>query len=193
MGAFPAEQHTESMSDEQLVSLARQNSEEAFMHLVSRCLPMFKRLSRKFRSQQMETEDLVQEGLLSLLGAVRTYRADGAVSFRTYAYACARNRMISALRRGGSGEVVAPEGDEPYDQVGDNGADPAVLLQRREELAALYGRIGSVLTPVEYQVLRLYLASYSYREIARRLNIETKAVDNALQRLRRKLANAAVF
>ena len=182
----------ESLNDEQLAQLAQENDEDAFVHLVSRCLPMLERLSRKYCSRFVESEDLVQEGLVALLSSVRTYRVSEGVAFRTYAYACARNRMISALRRENGGMCMVPDGDEPYDLAGNSDGDPAVLLQRREELTALYGRMRSVLTPVEYQVLMLYLASYSYREIARQLNTETKAVDNALQRLRRKLVKIHV-
>ncbi len=178
----------ESMGDEQLVLLAREKNEEAFVLLVSRCLPLFQKLAGQYRSLQTESEDLVQEGLLSLLSAVRTFREGEGVSFRTYAYTCARNRMISALRRNVGNECIGPEGDEPYNPPAPAIADPAELVQQREELAQLKLRMQGVLTPVEYQVLQLYLASYSYREIAQRLGIDPKAVDNALQRLRRKLS-----
>lgn len=188
MNAFPKALNMESMGDEQLVLLAREKNEDAFVHLVSRCLPMFQKLSQQYRSLPVESEDLVQEGLLSLLSAVRTYREGEGVAFRTYAYACARNRMISALRRHTENEVLVPDGDEPYDPAAAVASDPAELVLQREELVTWHRRIRSVLTAVEYQVLLLYLASYSYREIAQRLNIAPKAVDNALQRVRRKLS-----
>lgn len=193
MNASPAQQSAESMSDEQLVALAQQEDEEAFVLLVSRCLPLFKRLAQKYGNACVDSEDLVQEGLVSLLSAVRTYRGNEDSSFRTYAYACARNRMISVLRHNGTKVQIPLDRDEPLECISDGRGDPAQLMQQREELSALYKRIGAVLTQKEYTVLKWYLASYSYREIASLLNIEVKAVDNALQRLRRKLANAAVF
>jgi RNA polymerase sporulation-specific sigma factor len=87
-----------------------------------------------------------------------------------------------------AGETTVAVGDEPYDLPFSKTADPAELLQQREEVELLHARMQNALTPVEYRVLQLYLASYSYREIAQHLNIDVKAVDNALQRLRKKLS-----
>lgn len=189
MNAFQNIVDPESVSDEQLVLLAREKNEEAFVHLASRCLPIFQKLSQQYRSLQTESEDLVQEGMLSLLSAVRTYRVGEGVAFRTYAYTCARNRMISALRHTADHEVLIPDGDEPYEDLPAEGADPAELVVQQETLESLYRRIQSVLSETEYQVFRLYAASYSYEEIARRLNLSAKSVDNALQRARRKLSH----
>lgn len=193
MSVFPAGPLA-SLGDEKLVRLAREENEDAFVLLVTRCMPMLQRLSKKYSSAQLESEDLLQEGLMALLSAVRIFREGEGVPFRSYAYACARNRMISALRQvgGDSREELSLDSEEHRMPVSDSD-DPARLLLQREELADLCLRLRTVLTPVEYRVLMLYLGSYSYREIARKLNIETKAVDNALQRMRRKLANAAVL
>lgn len=182
------------MEDEQLVRLAQEENEDAFVLLVTRCMPMLQRLSQKYCSVQLESEDFLQEGLMALLSAVRSYREGEGALFRTYAYTCARNRMISARRQlnGEEEEPLSLSSDESLVPV-DGDGDPERLLLRREELAALCSRLRDLLTPVEYRVLMLYLASYSYREIAERLSITAKAVDNALQRLRRKLANAAVL
>ncbi len=182
----------DELEDEQLVLLAQENNEEAFVLLVTRCMPMLQRLSLNYRSAQLESDDLVQEGLLALLSAVRTYRTEQGTSFRTYAYTCVRNRMISALRHGGVDTEPLSDSDEPYDPVESKRQDPAMVVLRHEERQQLRSRLRDLLTPVEYQVLMLYLGGYSYREIARRRSLTTKAVDNALQRLRRKLANAAV-
>lgn len=193
MCIVPASTSLEVLSDEQLVSLARDNHEEAFVHVVSRLLPMLQKLSLKYCSSLTEAEDLVQEGRLALLSAVRTFRGEDGVSFRTYAYACVRNRMISVLRRH-EGHVEIDFGlDEPLEAVEETVTDPADLFLRREALVGLHSRIRELLTPMEYQVLMLYLASYSYREIAERLNLDAKAVDNALQRMRRKVANSSIL
>ena len=178
-------------SDEQLVVLARENNEEAFTRLVSRCSGMLKSLSATYCRDVSETDDLVQEGLLGVLSAVQTYRSSTEVAFQTYAYACARNRMISALRRR-NGELVhsLDEKDELADLIGDT--DPALLLVRQEEIEQLNNRLRATLSSLEYRVLMARLGGYSYREIAKRLNITEKAVDNAHQRLRRKLANTLI-
>ena len=155
---------------------------------------MLKALSQKYRSVPIDAEDLVQEGLVALLAAVRTYKEGEKASFSTYAYACARNRVISAWRRLDVGTVqTEPMSDENEPLAPTDTTDPALLLLRREGWDALRNQLRSLLTPVEYEVLMLYLGSYSYREIADRLCIGTKAVDNALQRLRRKLMSSLAY
>ncbi len=174
-------------SDESLVELARSENEEAFARLISRYSAMLHRLAAQYsETSALDTEDLAQEGLLGLLSAVRTYRPDGA-AFGTFACACMRNRMLTALRRAQGIPPVLEDTEEPAAET-PSADDPAALLVRREELEALREHLRSALTELEYQVLTRYLAAYSYEEIARSLSVSRKAVDNALQRLRRKLA-----
>ena len=174
------------LSDEELAVLAHDKNEEAFTRLVSRCSGMLKALSAKYCTGSWDPEDLLQEGLLGLLSAVQTYRPETEVSFRTYAYACAHNRMISALRRRGiEAEPLCEEDELVSDSDND---DPAFLLVRHEELLHLRERLRAGLSTLEYRVLMAHLSGYSYREIAKQLGITEKAVDNARQRLRRKLA-----
>lgn len=175
-----------NLSDEELVVLARDKNDEAFTHLVSRCSGMLKALSTKYCPEFLEPEDLVQEGLLGLLSAVQTYRPETDTAFRTYAYTCARNRMVSSLRsRNGVMAESLDEEDEPLILSSHN--DPASLLLRQEELQLLRERLRAGLSDLEYRVLMAHLGGYSYHEIAKRLGITEKAVDNARQRLRRKL------
>ncbi len=179
------------LSEEQLVVLAREKNEEAFTLLVTRCLGMLKSLSAKYCRDFSESEDLVQEGLLGLLSAVQTYHSSNKVSFRTYAYACARNRMVSALRRrNGAPMQSLDEEDELSDFIGDT--DPASLLVQQEETENLDKRLRDKLSSLEYRVLMARLSGYSYGEIAMCLNVTEKTVDNAYQRLRRKLAPALI-
>ena len=192
MSLLPAAS-SETVSDEQLVGLARAGDEDAFLLLVARCMPMLNSLSRKYHSSQTESEDLVQEGLLALLTAVRTYGEGKRASFRTYAYTCARNRMISVWRRFGGIPETESMSDADERLAPNDTTDPALLLLRREHWELMHERLRALLSPVEYEVLMLYLGSYSYREIADRLRIGTKAVDNALQRLRRKLASSLAY
>lgn len=176
------------LSDEQLVSLACAESEEAFACLVSRYSAMLHRLSAQYSStSSLDAEDLAQEGLLGLLSAVRTYRSGGEALFGTYACTCMRNRMLSAVRRSWGTPPLLPDPDEPPASDTASADDPAALLVRQEELASLRGHLRAVLTELEYRVLMRYLGAYSYEEIAASLSISRKAVDNALQRLRRKL------
>ncbi len=175
-------------SDEELVTLACAENEEAFARLVSRYSALLHRLSAQYSgTSPLDAEDLAQEGLLGLLSAVRTYRSGGGAAFGTYACTCMRNRMLSAVRRSQGIPPLLSDPDEPpaTEAAAD---DPAALLVRQEELEALRTHLRSALTELEYQVLMRYLGAYSYEEIASSLSISRKAVDNALQRLRRKLA-----
>ncbi len=179
----------DSRSDEELAVLARENHEDAFAELVSRCSGMLKSLSSKYCQGDFEADDLAQEGLLGLLAAVKTYRPSDAVLFRTYAYTCMRNRMISALRRR-HGEQAVPLKKEDEPSAVSDGDDPAMMLVRQEEARQLQQRLQRDLTALEYRVLMAHLGGYAYREIAKQLAVSEKTVDNALQRVRRKLASA---
>lgn len=175
-----------SLSDEALVALSRESNDEAFACLVSRCTAMLRGLSAQYCRGLLDSEDLLQEGLLGLLSAVQTYSTAKSVTFRTYAYACMRNRMISALRRQGVEAESLNSEDELLD-VAATDVDPVSLVVRQEEAEQLKERLKERLTALEYRVLMTHLNGFSYREIASRLEITEKAVDNALQRVRHKL------
>lgn len=185
-----------NMTDEELVMLAREKNEDAFVQLVSRYSSVLRKQAVKYRNAQIESEDLVQEGLLGLLSAVQTYRDAQQATFSTYAYACMRNRMVSALRRivgwQNSAEAECFCADELYKTSPANDGDPVAFLVEQEEMDLLKKRLQVSLTNLEYRVLMLHLSAYSYHEISEKLQISPKAVDNALQRLRRKLMKSHV-
>ena len=183
----------EALTDEQLALLAHEGCEDAFSQLVQRCASIVRRHAAMYRSVQLEAEDLEQEGLVGLLSAVRTYQESGGASFRTYASVCIRRRMLSAVRRAGAAKQIPSSELISMDEGGASleepavPTDPAVLLQQREDADRFQNRLKETLTQLEYQVLMLYLGAYSYEEIAQLLHSTSKAVDNALQRVRRKL------
>ncbi|MCL2884680.1 MAG: sigma-70 family RNA polymerase sigma factor [Oscillospiraceae bacterium] len=167
---------------EELALAAAAGNDAAFEELLFTCEPMIQHLALRYRRTGVDTDDLVQEGFLGLLAAVRTFRLDGGASFRTYASLCIRRRMVEVLHREMPSVPLEDEEEEP-------GPDPAAIVVERDEEQRLWQRLRRDLTPLEYGVLNLYLGAYTYEEIARRLEVGTKAVDNALQRIRRKLAN----
>ena len=180
-----------ALTDEQLVRLAEGEAEDAFGVLVSRCASMIQQQALRLRRVSIDAEDLAQEGFVGLLSAVRTFREGSGASFRTYAAVCIRNRMLSAVRRACSGEHLEKEQEVPGGMNGGQ-ADPAQLVVQRENAALLRRRLQETLTDLEYEVLMLFLGAYTYEEIAQRLHLTTKAVDNALQRVRRKLSSVAL-
>lgn len=188
----------EGLSDEALVELAREGNEDAFAVLVSHNADIIQQQSVRYRGVWQDAEDLSQEGLLALLSAVRTYRADATASFRTYASVCIRHRMLTAAKRAYSlRDIPQPiwedteDGQEVPAALISGQADPAQLIMRREDTARLRRRLREELTDLEFRVLMLYLGAYTYDEIAQRLGIGFKTVDNALQRVRRKLVNVS--
>ena len=186
------------LTDEELALAAQDGCEDASGLLITRCADMIQKQALRLRSDWIDAEDLAQEGFLGLLSAIRTYRREGGASFRTYASVCIRHRMVSALKRSCDSGHNPPaafleldsmdQQDEMSPPLADGQADPAQAVIQREETERLRSRLREILTDLEYEVLMLYLGAYTYEEIAQRLQISSKAVDNALQRIRRKLS-----
>ncbi len=177
------------LQDTQLpIRLAAAGDEEAFALVMQRMTPLIHTQVSRYRHAGTEDEDLAQEALLGLLAAIRSYRPEGGAAFTTYATTCIRHRLLSVVRRSGPRALC----EQPLEEdmvLTDTVSDPALRLQEQEEATALLERLRQRLTPLEYQVLLLRLSDCSYVEIATRLHIGKKAVDNAVQRLRRKLAS----
>lgn len=136
-----------------------------------------------------DADDLAQEGMLGLMSAIRTYRLDGVASFATYANICISNRMRSAVVRSGGrrGTKIELFPDDQGDYSVGSGESPEEILLDREKTQELHAQIRTSLSPMERRVLALYLKGFSYEQVSCRLRTSRKAVDNALQRVRRKL------
>lgn len=169
------------------IALAAAGDQEAFGRIVRRMEPLIHTQIHSLRCDGIEDEDLAQEALMGLLAAVRTYRPAGGAAFTTYATTCIRHRLLDVVRRYGPrvSQEVPLESDSDFP---DSSGDPALRLQAQEETDHLLKQIQQRLTDLEYKVLLLRLSECSYEEIATRLGITKKAVDNAVQRLRRKLS-----
>ena len=150
-----------------------------------------------------EGEDLIQEGLIGLCKAVRDFRADKETSFRSFAELCVTRQIITAIKtatrqkHGPLNNYVSFErpvgGDDDGERVlGDviptvAISDPADLVISAERIRALQQHFDAVLSDLETEVLRLYVEGKSYQEIAERLQRHVKSIDNALQRIKKKL------
>jgi RNA polymerase sporulation-specific sigma factor len=149
-------------------------------------------------------DDLVQEGLVGLYKAVRDYRTDRESSFRNFAELCITRQIITAVKTSTRNKhaplneyisfaqtpAAAGDGEQTLEDVlpGPTVHDPAIQVISAEELHSLVGCLTSALSDLESSVLSLYLDGRSYEEIAGRLDCDTKTVDNALQRVKRKVA-----
>ena len=179
-------------SDEELVASIRKGSEDAFAQLVVNYTSAIRKLTSRCRNPWMDADDLAQEALLGLLSATRHYNGNG--EFRSFAFVCMRHRILSAIRRGSKQpeqSLSDLQREEEFEKapasITDN-TDPAQVLLRRESEKQLIASLHQSLTDLEYHVLMLYLSAYSYEEMAGQLGVSTKSVDNALQRIRKKLS-----
>lgn len=148
-----------------------------------------------------DSEDLVQEGMLGLLIAVREYDPDRGTAFRSYAETCVRNRLFSAVRAAARKKHTPLNSYVPLDSALFDGTDcgerrpvdqceedPEALIIHQEDMQEHMRQIYSQLSPLESRILRFYLDGLSYSEIASMCHRPVKSVDNAVQRIRRKIA-----
>ena len=179
-----------SLSDDALAEFSK-NDDNAFNELVIRYLNKIRFIARKYSAQGYEQNDFVQEGLLALLYACKTYDAHGGSSFGTFVSLLVERRFISIIRSSQSKKAV-PDAmlvrlDGLDEELADYVATPEEQLVCKEQLAQVLKRLDALLSSREYAVLMLFASGLSYEAIARRLHITEKSVDNALQRARRKV------
>lgn len=179
-----------AMSDNELVCLAKNGNQSAQRVLLERHTAMVKAIASRSFGASLETDDLVQEGMLGLLAAVYSYVPDQAASFSTYASVCVSNRIASAVRTASRLKHSPLNSYVPLSEAtGTSCDDPEVLILAEEQAENLLAFLSSSLSERESKVLRLHLTGRSYREIAQILGVSVKSVDNTLQRVRSKLKN----
>lgn len=185
------------LSDEALCSQAAAGDSEAEEALALRYSKLVRVCARPYFLAGGDSEDLIQEGMIGLLSAIRGYSPERRVTFRTFAETCIRNRLRSAVRAAGRQKhTPLNEAESLSGQPGDLGSleewvgssgDPEELFIGREEQSAWMERLETLLSALELQVLALYLQGIPYAEIAKQLDRPVKSVDNAIQRIRSKL------
>ena len=175
-------------SDEALVERYRQRDSEALAELMGRYLPLVHKIALQYQ-EVLDFDDLVQEGCIGLLDAVRSFHLDKHTSFSPYAVVCVRNRMRKAVEKSRTGKARLLTDSLPLDSapVRPDPLTPEQICIDRETLAAVMEAVDTVLSPHERQILLASLSGQDYRTIAASLNTSPKSVDNALQRVRRKL------
>ena len=190
----------ERQPDEELCLLAAAGNRLAEETLVTRYNRLVRTCARPFFLAGGDSEDLTQEGMVGLITAVREYDAGKEASFRTFAEICIRSRLYSVLR------AAARDKQQPLNQslsLDDSHFDsnpltsgtnnlaqrnPEDFLIDREHTAALLSGVRKQLSEFEAKILGFYLDGLSCREIAKAVNKPPKSVDNAVQRIRRKVA-----
>ena len=173
-------------TDEALAALAQGGESWAEEELLNRYKSAVRARARKFFLAGGETEDLVQEGMIGLVSAVRGYRADGGKSFKNFAYLCVSRRIYDALRA--ADKLRECEAFDP--DLLAVGGTPEDLLLAGETQAEFRSKLTGALSDFEFRVVTLYLDGMSYAAIARVTGKGMKSIDNALARSKKKLQRA---
>lgn len=186
----------QQLSDEQLCAFVAQGSADAEDALVARYSRLVRACARPLFLAGGDSEDLIQEGMVGLLHAVRTYDRERQAQFRTYAETCIRNRLYSAVRAAGRDKhsplnnyisFETPLFDTAAGYPSTQGDNPEDVLIDREDWKERLAALKDQLSGFEAKILRLYLGGLSYGEIAQQIGRTSKSVDNAVQRIRRKV------
>ncbi|MDO5560311.1 MAG: sigma-70 family RNA polymerase sigma factor [Oscillospiraceae bacterium] len=159
--------------------------EGSVKELLKRYSPKIRIKARSMTRSQDDTEDLIQEGFLGLLSAVAWYDKSKNVKFCTYAEICIVNKMKTALKKNNRKITQVNSLEESVAEADLN--DPEIIYLRKERISEFYMKLSDVLSNKELEVFRLFLKGSTYEQMACQLNIPHKAVDNAMQRVRRKL------
>jgi RNA polymerase sporulation-specific sigma factor len=192
------------LEDLQLVLKARNGDQSALDELIRKYTGFVRLKTSSYFLAGGESDDLVQEGLIGLYKAVRDFRPDKETSFRSFAELCVTRQIITAIKTATrykhsplntyvsfSHSRAGASGDQEMSLAevlpGDPVVDPVVQVISSEELKSLVSCLGESLSDLESGVLTMYLEGRSYEEIAARMDCTPKTVDNALQRVKRKV------
>jgi RNA polymerase sporulation-specific sigma factor len=191
------------LDDGYLLALARQGSADAYDRLVRRYASFVRLKASSYFIVGGDGEDLIQEGLVGLYKAIRDFRPDRESSFRNFAELCITRQIITAVKTAtrnkhtplngyvsfSSTPAGATDWDPTLDEMlpGPSAHDPVNQVISSEELRSLVACLSTVLSELESRVLALYLDGHAYTDIGDRLGCDAKTVDNALQRVKRKV------
>ena len=192
----------ESRTDEELALLAQQGDEDALEYLLNKYKNFVRSKARSYFLIGADHEDIVQEGMIGLYKAIRDFKPEKLSSFRAFAELCITRQIITAIKTATRQKHIPLNSyvslNKPiYDEESDRTlldvitegrvANPEDMLISQEDVGLIEDRIGQMLSSLEREVLSAYLDGKSYQEIALELDRHVKSIDNALQRVKRKL------
>ena len=192
----------ESMTDEQIVVLAQETDGPALEYLLNKYKNFVRTKARSYFLIGADHEDIVHEGMIGLYKAIRDYRAEKLSSFRAFAELCVTRQIITAIKTATRQKHIPlnsyislnkPIYEEDSDRtlldvITEEGmSNPEEMFIDREDLSMIEGKIGQMLSDLEKDVLVRYMEGKSYVEIADEMHRHVKSIDNALQRIKRKL------
>lgn len=192
----------EHLTDEELLTLIHIGNADALDYLITKYRLFVKAKARTYFLIGADKEDIIQEGMIGLYKAVRDFRGDKLSSFKAFAELCITRQIITAIKTATRQKHMPLNSyislDKPiYDEESDRtlldmitsdvSESPEDVIILQEEYAQLEAKMNEVLSELERQVLARYLDGQSYNEISEQLNRHVKSIDNALQRVKRKL------
>lgn len=192
----------DEMLDENIVEAARQGESSAQEYLINKYKNFVRAKARSYFLIGADREDIIQEGMIGLYKAIRDFRNDKLSSFRAFAELCITRQIITAIKTATRQKHIPLNSyvslNKPiYDEESDRTlldvisstkvTDPEELVISREEFVDIEHKMGEFLSDLEWKVLMSYLDGRSYQEIAKDLRRHVKSIDNALQRVKRKL------
>ena len=193
----------DTMQDEKIVAIAqREGDGEALEYLLNKYKNFVRAKARSYFLIGADHEDIVQEGMIGLYKAIRDYRIDRSASFHAFAELCVTRQIITAIKTATRQKHIPlnsyvslnrPIYEEDPDRTlldvitEEVPSNPESMLIDREDLSLIEGRIGEMLSDLEKEVLIRYIEGKSYQEISEEMNRHVKSIDNALQRIKRKL------
>lgn len=190
------------MLDEDIVDLAQQGEQFAVEFLVDKYKNFVRAKARSYFLIGADKEDIIQEGMIGLFKAIRDYKLDKLTSFRAFAELCITRQIITAIKTATRQKHIPLNSyvslNKPvYDEESDRTlidilsttriTNPEEIIISREEFVFIEKKMGEILSSLEWKVLMAYLEGKSYQEIAVDLKRHVKSIDNALQRVKRKL------
>lgn len=190
------------MLDEEVIKYARVGNGKALEYIINKYKSFVRAKARTYFLIGADREDIIQEGMIGLYKAIRDFREDKLSSFRAFAELCITRQIITAIKTATRQKHIPlnsyvslnkPIFDEESDRTlmdvisEESISDPEEMIINREEFSGIEAKMGEILSGLEWEVLSLYLQGKSYQEISEELNRHVKSIDNALQRVKRKL------
>lgn len=192
----------EELTDEQLVKLAQDGDNNAEEHLIRKYKDVVRSKAHLYFMVGADSEDIVQEGMIGIFKAIRSYNKDKQASFHTFAEICINRQIITAIKRATrlkhsplntSVSLSRPLSDSEPDTTleetlsSDSNTDPEALFLLKEDMDYIEGNGAEIFSDLELSVWNEYLKGRSYLQIAEITGRSPKAIDNAIQRTKRKL------
>lgn len=190
------------LSDENILNLIKENDDTALEYIIEKYKKLVKIKANQYFIIGSDREDIIQEGMIGLYKAIRDYSDNKNSSFYSFAALCINRQIITAIKAAGrqkhmplnsylslNKEIDDGESDATYMELfaSDSSHNPETMVIDKEEVGFIESNIESVLSKMECRVLSLHLKGRSYAEIAKIIDKDEKAIDNALQRVKKKL------